>query len=264
MVAHQVKIHRPPFVMNTEGGRDTKGFQMSNLPYIPLNVADFMSDDKVALMSTLELGAYMILLCRAWQQNPAGTLPTNDDWLARWTKLTTDEWEQHRDIVLMPFVLNEDVDPPRYEQRRMMTNVADITQTLNDRKEAATKAANARWNAQSVGNADAMLKEKKVKDKTESTSKRHSLSWNESDGWDGHEHFIADWKQAFPTVDIDAELKRMHVWLVANPDRRKKQYKRFVVAWLNRTNEKGAANASSRTNEYDESNIGRVISIERQ
>jgi len=34
--------------------------------------------------------------------------------------------------------------------------------------------------------------------------------------------------------DVLAELKKMDVWLVANPNRQKKNYARFVVNWLNR------------------------------
>jgi len=34
--------------------------------------------------------------------------------------------------------------------------------------------------------------------------------------------------------DVLGELKKMDVWLVANPNRQKKNYARFIVNWLNR------------------------------
>jgi len=40
------------------------------------------------------------------------------------------------------------------------------------------------------------------------------------------------WCRAYPAVDVQGELRRMATWLMANPHRRKKHYKRFIVNWL--------------------------------
>lgn len=47
---------------------------------------------------------------------------------------------------------------------------------------------------------------------------------------------IAGWQEAFPGVDIVAELKKMKVWLDANPRRRKTKrgINAFIVSWLSR------------------------------
>jgi len=39
---------------------------------------------------------------------------------------------------------------------------------------------------------------------------------------------------AFPKVDIAAEIKKAEAWLYANPAKRKKDYRRFLFAWMNR------------------------------
>ena len=78
----------------------------SDLPYIPFNIADFLADDKVALMSTEEVGAYILLLCRAWQQDRPGAVPDNDEYLAAWTRLPPLRWNQIKDKVLLPFTYN--------------------------------------------------------------------------------------------------------------------------------------------------------------
>ena len=49
----------------------------------------------------------------------------------------------------------------------------------------------------------------------------------------------ADWEQAYPACDIDIELAQMREWLKANPDKRKKNYRRFITNWLSRSQEKG-------------------------
>lgn len=45
---------------------------------------------------------------------------------------------------------------------------------------------------------------------------------------------IRRYTEAFPGVSIVTELKKMECWLEANPDKRKRQYRRFVVNWLSR------------------------------
>ena len=50
---------------------------------------------------------------------------------------------------------------------------------------------------------------------------------------------IEGWEEAYPACDITAELKKMREWLLANPEKRKKNYRRFIVNWLIRTQEKG-------------------------
>jgi len=50
---------------------------------------------------------------------------------------------------------------------------------------------------------------------------------NEVDFWDA----LA---AAYPDQDIPAQLRKMTAWLIANPRRRPKNYKRFIQAWLAR------------------------------
>lgn len=49
------------------------------------------------------------------------------------------------------------------------------------------------------------------------------------------------WLAAYPACDIDLELYKMREWLLANPDKRKKNYRRFIVNWLTRTQDKGGS-----------------------
>lgn len=238
-----------------------KGATVSELSYIPLNISDFLSDDKVALMSAAEVGAYVLLLCRAWQQKTPGTLPAKDEYLSRWARMSMEEWEATKEIILMPFELNDDVSPSRYEQHRMMRDIERISKTLLDRKNKATMAANARWGKECPSNAQAVPKREKLKDKTISSSKTSKVTWSEDDGWVGVESSVPGWSEAFPNADVLGELKKMSAWLDANPGKRKKQYKRFIVNWLSGANQKGALSADKRTSEYDETGIGKVVSI---
>ncbi|MBD5463649.1 MAG: hypothetical protein HDR24_11450 [Lachnospiraceae bacterium] len=52
---------------------------------------------------------------------------------------------------------------------------------------------------------------------------------------------IALWKEAYPVVDVDQELKRIIAWLDSNPTRRKTRrgIERFINRWLAREQDEG-------------------------
>ncbi|MBU4208147.1 MAG: hypothetical protein KKD12_00435, partial [Proteobacteria bacterium] len=47
------------------------------------------------------------------------------------------------------------------------------------------------------------------------------------------------WNKAFPACDVETELHAMKQWLLSNPSKRKKNYRRFVTNWLGRQQDKG-------------------------
>ena len=47
------------------------------------------------------------------------------------------------------------------------------------------------------------------------------------------------WKDAYPKCNMKIELNKMRAWLIADPKRRKKNYKRFINNWLSRTQDSG-------------------------
>lgn len=59
--------------------------------------------------------------------------------------------------------------------------------------------------------------------------------------WNGIEPTdIDEWKKAYPALDITNELDRMAQWLLANPEKRRmKKYRRFIVNWLSRQQDRG-------------------------
>ena len=48
---------------------------------------------------------------------------------------------------------------------------------------------------------------------------------------------IIYWQNAFPKVDVFAELSAMAAWCDANPKKRKKDGKRFAASWLSRASQ---------------------------
>lgn len=66
---------------------------------------------------------------------------------------------------------------------------------------------------------------------------------NDKSEWSPDEATIASWKQAYPAVDIDAELKKMAAWCIANPQKRKTKsgIARFCNAWLAKAQNRGGS-----------------------
>lgn len=103
---------------------------------------DFSSDGKVEAMTTEEVGAYILLLCKAWRETPAGSIPNNDLVLARWARLTPSRWAECRTAVLAAFSLGSD---SRLHQKRLRSEYYKLKAQRAARSEAAKTAADARW-----------------------------------------------------------------------------------------------------------------------
>lgn len=108
-------------------------------PYFSFYPKDFSADSVVESMSTLGVGAYILLLCKAWHEEPAGSLPNDDCILSRWARLGSDDWVAVRSEVLAAFTLAKD---GRYHQRRMRE---EFNEFLVKSKKASA-SANKRWN----------------------------------------------------------------------------------------------------------------------
>ncbi|MDQ3472423.1 MAG: YdaU family protein [Acidobacteriota bacterium] len=106
---------------------------------------DFSSDGKVEAMTTQEVGACILLLCKAWREDPPGSIPNNDLVLSRWARLTPEAWAECRAGVLAAFALGMD---DRWHQKRLRREY-DKLQALNQRRSSAGKvAAKKRWHQQ--------------------------------------------------------------------------------------------------------------------
>lgn len=134
---------------------------MNLLPFMPLYWNDLLSDNKVRVMSNEELGAYMRLLGAAWHEDIPGTIPADDDVLARLAGAELSLWRKLSRRILPCFVLNE--QSGRYEQKRMMLEYAKCLAQAEMKHARATAGAGKRWEGhvkKSPSNAQAMLKHK--------------------------------------------------------------------------------------------------------
>lgn len=102
---------------------------MAEFPALPLWTDAYLGD--TTHLSTLEHGAYLLLLMTAWRSKTC-SLPDNDGLLAKYTRLTPAQWRRIRPI-LEPFFskenghliqrrLRDELDAVRQKSKRQSTN----------------------------------------------------------------------------------------------------------------------------------------------
>jgi hypothetical protein len=74
--------------------------------------------------------------------------------------------------------------------------------------------------------------------------RKPGVAWNADAGWTGiTEADQAEWAAAFPGAVLDQELAKATAWLKANPKRAgRRNWRRFLVGWLQRCQDKGGTN----------------------
>lgn len=114
----------------------------ARLPYFPFYPKDFASDGLVEAMTTAEVGCYVLLLCKAWHEDPTGTIPADDETLARWCRVSIETWATVKGRVLAPWKLGKD---GRWHQGRMKAEADKAQESYARRKKASDVANERRW-----------------------------------------------------------------------------------------------------------------------
>jgi uncharacterized protein YdaU (DUF1376 family) len=117
---------------------------------------DFASDGKVEAMSTEGIGCYILLLCKAWRENPPATIPADDRVLARWTRVSDDRWIALRAEVLSPF---EPCGDGRLVQKRLRSEYEKQRRNRRVRSASGKLGASVRWQTHGTHDGEAMTEE---------------------------------------------------------------------------------------------------------
>lgn len=123
---------------------------MPDFPYFPLYPTDLLGDDKVIAQNLTEFGAYMRLLCLAWQQKPAASIPSDDALIARLLGVPASEWARLRPAVIPCWQLRGG----RFHNARLRAVYKDMMDSRVKRQIAGRLGGK-----QCSSNAQAMLKQ---------------------------------------------------------------------------------------------------------
>lgn len=77
------------------------------------------------------------------------------------------------------------------------------------------------------------------------------LPLNDKSFYDVPQDKITLWRETYPAVDVEQELRRMVAWLDSNPTKRKTRrgIERFINSWLARTQDSGGSKGQKEVNE---------------
>lgn len=235
--------------------------------YLPLYVRDFLTS--TIGWTAEERGHYLTLLMIQWDR---GSLPAETNDLERLSPGVCQCWS----ILAGKFPVCEDGTRRNAKLEEHRVRCVEIREK---RSQAAKSAASGRWSGdasrianashthgkrtakpchptstststsdtQSPANAEDFQPAAPVvatsdppKRRTRSQPK-DAIGWCVDSGWQG----ITDdnrhaWATAFPACTLDIELVRATEWLIANPTKaRKSNWRRFLVSWLTRSQDRG-------------------------
>lgn len=94
-------------------------------PWMPLGVDDYLADTRH--LSTLEHGAYLLLIMRYWQKSG---LPDDERMIMRIAGMTQDQWEESRDVLASFF-------SDGWRHPRIDVELAKADEIISKRKSAA-------------------------------------------------------------------------------------------------------------------------------
>lgn len=242
---------------------------MNELHTMPLKVEKFFSSANVRMMKWDERGAYLILLAESWLIG--GRLPSDREAIRRLLQVESDsDWERIEKNVLTMF---KPIESGKFLQNETLADLHK--ETLHRAKkmsESGKKGNEIRWRSggesggESGGDRNQShnqshnhnqsqtdinitdLEEKRiVPTSAEHSSKPATIPhWKriyfdfDAQEWKGiTTEDQENWRITYPACDIGGELDKMHMWLVSNPGRKKKNYAAFINNWLCRQQDRG-------------------------
>jgi len=127
---------------------------MAKAPAFQLYTKDFLASESIALMEAEEIGWYILLLCHAWNSEPVGTLPNDDEKLRRLARADKTSWTSNKDKVLVNFPVEGD----RRVNARLIQQFKEAEEYKNMLRDRGTAGATARWGKKTDQDGPSMLK----------------------------------------------------------------------------------------------------------
>lgn len=193
------------------------------MKWYPRNVGDYAASTRT--LSMLEHGAYTLLLDYYYATETP--LPVDPVQLHRVCMAVTDAEQCAVASVITRFFTRE---ADGYHHAVVTERIIKTAQI----RAARSQAANARWGKRS--DANAMPTQYNQKPEVNKKKKKPpAIGFDAASGsfTDLSEEQIAFWRDAYPGVEIDAELRRAAAWIDANPSRAPTtRVKSFLNAWL--------------------------------
>lgn len=248
---------------------------MAALPYMQLYVADYLAD--TMHLNVDQHGAYLLLIMNYWQTGKP--LPDNDQRLQCVCRTSAEHWQELRPALEEFFTIK---DGYWYHNR-----LDKDLEKVKSKSESARKAAEKRHKpapekpTSCERNANAEQPDMRTPSHTDTdtdteqdTDKQQGSASSDASPAESEtpsgvrdfptkdgkafalpEQFVQELKSAYPRIDVEYQLQKARLWLIANPGRQKTRrgMTRFLNNWMG--NQKPTAEVhpiQSRHNGFDE------------
>lgn len=198
---------------------------MSARPWMPLYVADYLAD--TGHLSTLEHGAYMLLIMHYWQN---GGLPEDERRIARICRMSPAEWSESRDAIA-------DLFDDCWRHERIDAELARA-QDVSSKRRAAAEQRHVKSNA----NAPAIAEQKHTQSQSHTQQEKEApigaskkrasrlpADWQIPDDW--LEEAIA---AGLSRQSALSEATRMHNWSLSDRNGAKLDWRATWRNWFDR------------------------------
>ena len=200
---------------------------------MPLYIGDYLRDTN--RLTTEQHGAYLLLIMDYWVN---GAPPDVDSILAQICRLDANAWSIAK-LVIKPFFTITD---GKLTHPRIDREIQDARTKKLGAVRKAEAAAKARWDKENTSsiassNSRGMLGDcpspspSQVNPKPSVSHEKIVFDGSSFQNVNGQ---LEGWKKAYPAVNVENELLKAAVWLIANPKNKKSNYARFLTNWISK------------------------------
>lgn len=219
---------------------------MNGLPYYKAYPRDFI-EGTIGIPFEVK-AAYRLLLDLIYMQN--GRLADDARYISGHLGLTVRKWNLIRselvDLgkiqIISGFISNYRVDKELEISRKFQVNQSEKASKSNKNKGLERAAAKpARDNTEPDTDINTVANATVSPEPEKSGPVCIAMPVTTGSDIPIFESEVDDWSKAFPAVDVRQQLAAMRAWVIANPTKRKtpKGVRRFIVAWLDREQNRG-------------------------
>ncbi len=196
---------------------------MNSLPWFPMFAKDWLVSTME--MSNEEKGAYIDLLCMQWENGYVSRVPSR--YASEWGVLKS----KFKSVGDGKFV-NERLHEIRLEKEDILEK-----QQLGGKKGAKKRYGSPDRIPSGYSESESELEEEPKKEKKKSAPKPYKTRVD--DFFQSIEASDLEvFKEAYPNVDLDIEIRKAKAWLISNPGNAKKDFMKFLNNWLARAMDK--------------------------
>lgn len=239
---------------------------VSEIHWVKLSTAMF-DDEKIKVIESMPSGdsvclIWIKLITLAGRVNDNGQIyltrdiPYTDDMLATICGKTVEMMRMAFDAFKklgMIDILDDNrivlVNWEKYQNIAGMERVRELTKARTQKYRERLIGSNVTVTSRDAidSDSDSDSDSDKDKDKDKSAPKRNTASAPKPVTYDFTtglfsgvtDEMVATWQAACPAVSVDREIVKAAQWLLANPKKRKQNYRRFLFNWIMRAQEKG-------------------------